>query len=471
MSNVKQNSPVIFDTAFRNNSYHLYDLKEYLPNLVPFLGAGASKSYGFPLWYDFISKIIDIIENGQVRSESNQDISEKINHAKNLLKEKKLIEAIDYLENIVGRLNTYVEHLMLRILNNEAKRAKLTFMVENKNTGLWGKYLNMFPSKKYLTTNYDIVIETVLRANIRLFNESKKVNILTPFDINRMPRGQKQAENDFVVYHLHGVYTKPETIIFSSANYDDSYGTMSSTLKLTRQFPKLLDDLNRKYSFLFIGCSLNTLQDRIYDTLNIINRSSSIEQFHYAFLNSKEITDLNKKEDELMQLNIKALWYSTETGDDNEHQQAIKELCSKLFDKVEDDSKNIVEIVPEQFQNVKQIEIPLKYSRGNNNYIFYLIVSEEIYYITDKGVTYEKLDEIFELREPDVKKNLHTIIRQYENDGLILGKYGQEEKQRWIMIKLKNNKTGEEFEQELEMAIHKLITCISFMDNMRIFYT
>jgi len=403
----------------------------------------------------------------------------RIADAKRFLEKKNFMEAVDILEQTVGRLNAYVQHVILRRFNNEAKMAKASYMIDEKDTGLWGSYLNRFPSRKYLTLNYDPVIENVIGtnlmiANISLSNIKSLVKSLTPLDfIDLRSSGQKIPENGYVVYHLHGLSNKPDTIIFSSTNYDDFYGTINTKQKLTRGFPKELDRLNRDYSFLFIGCSLNNTQDRIYDTLCSINRDATIEQFHYAFLNRNEIREekeLDKKEDELLSSNIKVLWYSAVPENDNEYQQAIKDLCEILLP-VTEIKEEIDEINIKQFEEKgQQIDIPLKYFRGGD-YKFYIVAKEGVFYLTDKGATYEKLDLVFELKERDVQKNLSAIAGEYKENGLTVVKTGKEEKQRWIMVKLGSIKYGNEvFKREVEEAKHILIACISFMDTMRIFY-
>ena len=77
-----------FDLDFRNNWYHLYDLREQLQTVVPFLGSGTSKAYGFPLWPDFIKGVIGVIENGQINSDAENDTLSTIEEAKQHLSDK-----------------------------------------------------------------------------------------------------------------------------------------------------------------------------------------------------------------------------------------------------------------------------------------------------------------------------------------------------------------------------------------------
>ena len=74
------------------------------------------------------------------------------------------------------------------------------------------------------------------------------------------------------------------------------------------------------------------------------------------------------------------------------------------------------------------------------------------YVLSDEGATLEELDKIFELGEPDVIKNLVSILRQY---GC--------------------KKVGNAFQidctpRDVHIKLSFLIQAISFMLNMKIFY-
>ena len=99
---------------------------------------------------------------------------------------------------------------------------------------------------------------------------------------------------------------------------------------------------------------------------------------------------------------------------------------------------------------------------NGEQYEFALVMKGEDILISDQGKTIERLDQLFELSEPDVIKNLVAIIKQC---GAI--KQGKE-----IVIKIEewNGNTNEEENEALKKARLALFGCVSFMLNMKIFY-
>jgi len=452
----------VFDTNFRNNEKNLESLKQNLENVAPFFGAGISKNYDYPLWDGLVNEIINVIENDG----NSQEIKKSILNARKKLKDKKYMDAIDALMNGVGSLDKFLEYIMENISDREKHNTS------KKCIGNFGENLVLFPSKTYLTVNYDKVIENELIAN-HISNDN--IEILTPLDF-RGERLHRLAEGKFYVYHLHGVYTQPETLIFSRGNYDDFYGAKSEKNIRYRSFGEKMYELYTTYCFLFIGYSFNFYQDRLYDILQKISKDAPVRCCHYAFLNTNSVENLEEKERELIGLKIKVIWYSAELDSDEQHQRAINILFDSIFKKKsiscesENSLKNTEETTIKPFIELQILNIPLNYFSGEK-YKFSLIVDEMgKYYVTDNGETYKYLDNIFELKEYDVVKNLTAIARIFEKDNLSVVKYGQNESENYIRVELKNKENDTGFNNELEVAKYTLVSCISFMDNMRIFY-
>ena len=98
------------------------------------------------------------------------------------------------------------------------------------------------------------------------------------------------------------------------------------------------------------------------------------------------------------------------------------------------------------------IAVPM-YKTDSGLYEIYLIVSNDgRFYLSDEGATLKELDQIFELSEPDVIKNLVAILKQYgcrkEGENIV------------IDCTPKN----------IHINLSYLIQAISFMLNMKIFY-
>ena len=92
------------------------------------------------------------------------------------------------------------------------------------------------------------------------------------------------------------------------------------------------------------------------------------------------------------------------------------------------------------------------YKIGGGLYEIYLVSENGAFFLSDNGTTYAELDKVFELKEPDVIKNLVAILKQY---GC--------------------KKVGTAFTidctpQDIHIKMSYLIQAISFMLNMKIFY-
>jgi hypothetical protein len=109
--------------------------------------------------------------------------------------------------------------------------------------------------------------------------------------------------------------------------------------------------------------------------------------------------------------------------------------------------------------------LPRQYYATNEYYEFVLVEVGGKVFLSDQGRTAKMLDAVFELRAQDVLKNLMFILKKYE--------------------KVQKDRNGIEFFIEvtpwdgnkelwenatLETAFLILFACVSFMEDMRIFY-
>ena len=94
------------------------------------------------------------------------------------------------------------------------------------------------------------------------------------------------------------------------------------------------------------------------------------------------------------------------------------------------------------------------YKIGGGLYEMYLVSENGTFYLSDEGTTYAELDKIFELKEPDVIKNLVAILKQY-------GCRKQQGSNAFII---------DCTPQDIHIKMSYLIQAISFMLNMKIFY-
>jgi len=112
---------------------------------------------------------------------------------------------------------------------------------------------------------------------------------------------------------------------------------------------------------------------------------------------------------------------------------------------------------------IKRFQFPTKYGDGTEQELL-LISREDKIILTDQGRTLKFLDKVFELKEPDVIKNLNACLKQF---NVVKDKDTPE-----FIIEISSWKETPEDDKntELKEAVFRLYACISFMESMRIFY-
>jgi len=530
----------------RKNREYMDELKLNIDKVIPFLGAGTSKPYGFFTWSELLIKLLDMCcDIHEVPPETKEKINEYI-------KTVQYLNAANELDKIFSSISSAVAYLIERAV--EANPIKNI----NKRSIL-SEYLHLFPNKKYLTTNYDTVIQDILESQGLYVNDlyptsglnlpikRRKRNIKRDFDNDIFSWLDRQDKDTSEVYYLHGVYDDPPTIIISEYQYDDHYGMTNSDImyKLRRYLPSEIFNIYHNSIFLYIGCGMIAKEDRI---LKIIGEFYGVlRNTHpsYALLNINEIantkvlyenwrdqseeeqeklnTALKKKEAELVDMNVRVIWYSAPNnsvdGHESAKRQLFKYILSETRERVEETKKEkqrfeaekakqevamkkqeeeklraelektpwgedtddlkttttkengkkaiLTEkewkqiekffkdqiLIKEGPQTKRKIEFPM-YNDKNEIYQMYIVSEEGNFYLSDDGTTYVELDKIFELKEPDVIKNLVAILRQY-------GCRKQQGTNAFIIDCTL---------QDITIKMSCLIQAISFMLNMKIFY-
>ena len=112
-------------------------------------------------------------------------------------------------------------------------------------------------------------------------------------------------------------------------------------------------------------------------------------------------------------------------------------------------------------------QFPMRYREKNGKregvfFEFLLTQKDSIYYLTDQAKTYEMLDKTFELKEPDVIKNIVAAIKEFN-----IKKIGNE-----FLVELVewDSTSDSEKSEVLREAKYRLFAFISFVNSMAIFY-
>ena len=440
------------------------EIKKNINNIVPFLGAGVSMPYGYPLWSELLLKVlIDIQPVNCMPETTYQEIMELINKGHYMRATEEMYKYWSSLEDFV---------------------CQEIFAINPSNNSCLEKYIHLFPSHLYLTTNYDDVVENILRQHPPYkLNDIIATSPITP------NTGLKSKEP--TLYYLHGKYTNPNSIIFSNSDYNYFYGPERTTniKAVRRQFlARKLQEIYTTSPLLFIGCSMNMEEDRILKLLKKFNAMGHLpNDFSYALLNAEDLTkeQMDFKKNELLSIRTHPIWYF---ADKINHEQAKAELFQYILSKEREEyeswqknkQKEIKEELKKQEEEkeefkklkkeieefseiIKTFPYPQKYYSIGCNYEFVLIKINNKHYLSDQGKTFKMLDKVFELKEPDVLRNLVFIAREcavqiIENELLVTSL------ESW------NDLPDDQQQQLLEEAKCRLFSCVSFMDKMRIFY-
>ena len=113
---------------------------------------------------------------------------------------------------------------------------------------------------------------------------------------------------------------------------------------------------------------------------------------------------------------------------------------------------------------LKRFTFPRNYCKTGEQYEFVLVSESGKILLKDQGRTVRMLDKVFDLEKDDVTKSLIAILKRYD----VVCKEGYD---LFIEIDPWNENTDERENPVLNKAIFTLFACISFMEDLRIFYT
>lgn len=208
----------------RENVDYMNDLKKNIKQVVPFLGAGTSIPYGYYTWEKLLRILLDKCRH--IYKDKDEVFSE-LNYIEKDIENREYVDAASRIDGILANIKSTVCTVIRRIA--KANPIKLVPM-----RSILSEYLHLFPNKIILTTNYDTVVEEILKLH------GKSVESEVPaLESNEKRDFKWQIEVEKVLYHLHGVYTKPDSITLSKPHYDDYYGIEG----------EIKSNLRRKLSF------------------------------------------------------------------------------------------------------------------------------------------------------------------------------------------------------------------------------
>lgn len=260
--------------------------------VVPFIGAGVSKNFGYPLWDEFLEELA-----------TNHNLPK----AKDLIAAGQLEKAAALLEeNLQGSM----EYSLIQKFGNHDYKAPENF-----------KELELIPRifrNLILTTNFDEVIETLYS---KVNNEY--IDKITPRTLRDITLSQKRiACGEPTLIKLHGDVGLREFVL-TERSYNAIYGERVLDIRLP--LPSFLRDVLLSRIILFLGCGLKddrTLhvveQSQIYGSISFAflelpveteNKNNPWEPYWYSISGNNEIEAFTKRKQFLHAHNIIPIWY------------------------------------------------------------------------------------------------------------------------------------------------------------------
>lgn len=214
----------LMNSYFRNGSNMvIQDLRNNMHRVIPFVGAGVSKTLGFPLWKELFR-------------DARNDIPAEFVPAFDKIYDD---GDIDKLIGFILDFNPLIQDekdLKSRIIKPQIIK-KLTN--EELTNSILPNLLNL-DAEYILTTNYDNSLE---QCNTLKENGYDVSNNILNFE------GFENLLNQKYIFHLHGDISQLDSMIVTNKDYERLYSEEKNK--------RILTGLISKYSMLFLGFSMN----------------------------------------------------------------------------------------------------------------------------------------------------------------------------------------------------------------------
>jgi hypothetical protein len=264
---------------FRNNLQVFEELKRSCQRgfVIPFVGAGMSKSAGLPDWKEYLLGLCDDAGLSQ-----------------DLIRERLEVQS-DY----EGAMNDIVQRLSLNRFERDFERS---FRIPDMISGAVTLLPKLFDCS-VITTNFDRVLERVYENEAKAFLEKVTGRGRASAFFRAIPAGERY------LLKLHGNIDNAAERILNQDEYAAAYGN-EGDVNMSFPLPRLLKRLFTSYSFLFLGCSLSA--DRTLKTFMRVAGEEGTESLphHYAVRGSPVDAERKRAIDQrLADAHITPLWY------------------------------------------------------------------------------------------------------------------------------------------------------------------
>lgn len=292
----QEKARILNTDQFRTNLQVFEELKRSCQRgfVIPFVGAGMSKSAGLPDWKEYL---LDLCDDAALSQDA-------------------IRERLEVKGDYEGAMNEIIQRLTFNRFERDFERS---FRIPEEIGGAVTLLPKVF-NCSVITTNFDRVLERVYENDAKAFEE--KVTGLGRANafFRAIPAGRRY------LLKLHGNIDNSAERVLNQDEYAAAYGN-EGDINMTFPLPKLLKRLFTSYSFLFFGCSLSA--DRTLQTFMRVAGEEGPDSLphHYAILGSP--MDVEKKrtiDQRLADAHITPLWYP-----EGEHEH-VEQILLLLLD-------------------------------------------------------------------------------------------------------------------------------------------
>jgi hypothetical protein len=288
-----ERAEILNTDQFRDNLRVFEELKKACQRgfVIPFVGAGMSKSAGLPEWKEYLLGLCD-------------DAA---------LNREAMRERLEIRNDFEGCMNDIVRQLGINRFERDFERS---FGVPEAITGAVSLLPQLFDCCT-ITTNFDRVLEHAYANDRKHFTSTCTGRGNASAFFRAIPAGERY------LLKLHGNIDNAMERVLNQDEYNLAYGA-EGNVNMAAPLPRLLKRLFSSYSFLFLGCSLSA--DRTIQTFIrvVLDEGRDTLPHHYALLASPADTEKKRIIDQrLADAHITPLWYPEGT---HEHVEQILEL-------------------------------------------------------------------------------------------------------------------------------------------------
>lgn len=344
------------------------ELRDLLPRLVPFVGAGLTQ-FAYYSWPDALREL-----SGRLANKKNQQAVNK------LIREGRYLDAAQELENLCAPIN--LAHNLADIFSADR--------LERNRDKLSREPIALLPClfpELVLTTNFDETLETVYRESEHPFEA-----VLLPGHPELL--GQFLLKGGSGLFKLHGTlsgrHIEYGQIVFTQTQYNKFYGEGSS-------LRKDLKDCFEKRIMLFLGCSLEN--DRTVDLLQEVIQPG---HDYYTIIGCKE-SERDEKAKKLGDKNIRALLYR------QGRHEAVRVILEQLLNETVRDH-DLRATAPVHFRHIDKAE-----KKQPQQFQTLMEVFKKRLEVTFHNSGDYHLGKITTQLYPDLKNNIYETSFQAEN--------------------------------------------------------